>query len=48
MKLSEPPHNLPESTTRSETKLALLSYLRVVLVRAGVPLPEDLAFYLCA
>jgi AcrR family transcriptional regulator len=43
MKLTEPPHNLPESTGRSETKLALLSYLRAVLVRAGVPLPQDLA-----
>lgn len=44
MKLSEPPHNLPESTTRAETKLALFSYLRAVLARAGVPLPEDLAW----
>ena len=43
MHLTEPPHNLPESTTRAVTKLALLSYLRGVLVRAGVPLPEDLA-----
>ena len=43
MQLTEPPLNLPESTTRAETKLALLSYLRGVLVRAGVPLPEDLA-----
>jgi Tetracyclin repressor-like, C-terminal domain len=43
MKLTEPPYNLPESTIRAETKLALLGYLRAVLVRAGVPLPEDLA-----
>jgi AcrR family transcriptional regulator len=41
--LTEPPHNLPESTARSETKLALLGYLRAVLLRAGMPLPEDLA-----
>jgi len=45
MQLAEPPHNLPESTIRAETKLALLSYLRAVLVRAGVPLPEDLAYH---
>jgi AcrR family transcriptional regulator len=43
MQLSEPPHNVPEETTRSEITLALLGYLRAVLVRAGVPLPEDLA-----
>ena len=43
MKLTEPPYNLPESTIRAETKLALLGYLHAVLVRAGVPLPEDLA-----
>jgi hypothetical protein len=43
MQLSEPPQNVPESMARSETKLALVSYLRAVLVRAGVPLPEDLA-----
>ena len=28
--------------TRAETKLALLGYLRAVLVRAEVQLPEDL------
>lgn len=44
MQLSEPPQNVPESMARPETKLALLSYLRAVLVRAGVPLPEDLAW----
>ena len=43
MKLTEPPHNLSESSARAENKLALLGYLRAVLVRAGVPLPEDLA-----
>jgi AcrR family transcriptional regulator len=43
MQLTEPPHIVPESTTRSEIKLALVAYLRAVLVRAGVPLPEDLA-----
>lgn len=42
MQLTEPPHNVPESMARSETRLALLSYLRAVLVRAGVPLPADL------
>ncbi|HLW03926.1 MAG TPA: TetR/AcrR family transcriptional regulator [Ktedonobacterales bacterium] len=41
--LTEPPHNLSESSARAETKLALLGYLRAVLVRAGVPLPEDMA-----
>src|SRR5262249_48020814 len=42
MQLSELPQNLADRATRSEIKLALLSYLRAVLVRAGVSLPEDL------
>jgi hypothetical protein len=44
MQLTEPPHNVLESMARSGTRLALLSYLRAVLVRTGVPLPEDLAW----
>jgi AcrR family transcriptional regulator len=43
MQLTEQPYSLLESTVRFETKLALVSYLRAVLVRAEVPLPEDLA-----
>jgi len=42
MQLTESPHNLPERTAQSETRLALFGYLRAVLVRAGVSLPEDL------
>jgi AcrR family transcriptional regulator len=41
--LSEPPFSAPENATRADTKLALLAYLRAVLVRSGVPLPDDLA-----
>jgi AcrR family transcriptional regulator len=44
MQLTEPPHNVLESMARSATKLTLSSYLRAVLVRTGVPLPEDLAW----
>jgi AcrR family transcriptional regulator len=42
MQLSEQPGHLPESAARAEVKLALFSYLRTVLLRAGVPLPADL------
>jgi AcrR family transcriptional regulator len=41
--LSEPPFNAPEVVTRIDTKLALLAYLRAILVRARVTLPEELA-----
>src|SRR5262245_46904842 len=41
--LSDPPFNAPEKVTRSDTKLALLAYLRAVLVRGRVTLPKDLA-----
>jgi AcrR family transcriptional regulator len=44
MMLTEPPYTLPEHTTQAETRLALSGYLRAVLLRAGVPLPEDLAW----
>jgi len=44
MKLVEPPHHLSGPTIRAETKLALLGYLHALLVRAGVPLPADLAW----
>ncbi len=43
MQLSEPPQNVPEQTTQIEIRLALTGYLRAVLVRAGLPLPEDVA-----
>lgn len=42
MQLNEPPQNVPESMTQPEIRLALVGYLRAVLTRAGMPLPEDL------
>ncbi len=42
MKLSALPANLTQDVTASEVKLALLAYVRAVLRRAGLPLPEDL------
>jgi AcrR family transcriptional regulator len=42
MQLSESPYTMPESTTQPEIRLALVGYLRAILVRAGAPLPEDL------
>jgi len=40
--LTKLPGNVPEEVVQSETKLALLAYLRAVLVRAGVSLSDDL------
>ncbi len=42
MHLSKSAGNLPESVALTEVKLALLAYLRAVLIRAGFPLPPDL------
>ncbi|HEU5228831.1 MAG TPA: hypothetical protein VFU49_13525 [Ktedonobacteraceae bacterium] len=42
MQLTEQPYGLLARTVRSEIKLALLSYLRAVLVRAEIPRPSDL------
>jgi len=42
MKLSASPDNLTQDVAASEVKLALLGYVRAVLRRAGLPLPEAL------
>lgn len=43
MKLSDQTGDLVEKVELSEVKLAILAYVRAVLIREGLPLPADLA-----
>jgi AcrR family transcriptional regulator len=40
--LSKPPYDLSKATAQAETQVALAAYLRAVLIRAKLPLPDDL------
>ena len=41
--LTSPPNNLPKEPTIKEIKRAILAYLRDIMIRENMPLPDDLA-----